>query len=252
MSRKTKLSAEEKERIICKYKDGGNSLRGGAAEAGVGKATLQRWIHQYETEGAKAFLPDRRNRVYRPELKQRAVQEYLSGGGSLQEVSKKHGLWGEKQLRDWIKVYNAHGDFNSVRFSGRGSHMKQGRETTQEERIQIVRDCLASGKNYGEMAMKYKVSYQQVRAWTLRFEEMGEAGLEDRLGKRKKDQVPRTELEKAQIEIEQLKHKLYLAEMERDLLKNWTKSRGERPIGGKTATCLCGDPGSTRRKGVSD
>lgn len=74
-------------------------------------------------------------------------------------------------------------------------------------------------KNYGEMALKYKVSYQQVRTWTLRFEEMGEAGLEDRRGKRKKDQVPRTELEKAQIEIEQLKHKLYLAEMERDLLK---------------------------------
>ena len=58
-----------------------------------------------------------------------------------------------------------------------------------------------------------------VRTWTLRFEEMGEAGLEDRRGKRKKDQMPRTELEKAQIEIEQLKHKLYLAEMERDLLK---------------------------------
>ena len=58
-----------------------------------------------------------------------------------------------------------------------------------------------------------------MRKWTLRFEEMGEAGLEDRRGKRKKDQVPRTELEKAQIEIEQLRHKLYLAEMERDLLK---------------------------------
>ena len=93
--------------------------------------------------------------------------------------------------------------------------MKQGRDTTQEERVQIVKGCLASGKNYGEMALKYKVSYQQVRTWTLRFEEMGEAGLEDRRGKRKKDQVPRTELEK----IEQLKHKLYLAEMERDLLK---------------------------------
>ena len=89
--------------------------------------------------------------------------------------------------------------------------MKQGRSTTQEERVQIVKDCLASGKNYGEMALKYKVSYQQVRTWTLRFE--------DRRGKRKKDQTPRTELEKAQIEIEQLKHKLYLAEMERDLLK---------------------------------
>ncbi len=97
--------------------------------------------------------------------------------------------------------------------------MKQGRETTLDERIQIVRDCIASGKNYGEMALKYEVSYQQVRSWTLRFEEMGEAGLEDRRGRRKKDQIPRTELEQAQIEIEQLKHKLYLAEMERDLLK---------------------------------
>ena len=97
--------------------------------------------------------------------------------------------------------------------------MKQGRDTTQKERVRIVKDCLASGKNYGEMALKYRVSYQQARAWTLRFEEMGEAGLEDRRGKRKKDQAPRTELEKAQIEIEQLKHRLYLAEMERDLLK---------------------------------
>ena len=97
--------------------------------------------------------------------------------------------------------------------------MRQTRSTTQEERIQIARECIASGKNYGEMAIKYNVSYQQVRSWTLRFEELGEAGLEDRRGKRKKDQAPRTELEKAQIEIEQLKHKLYLAEMERDLLK---------------------------------
>ena len=48
---------------------------------------------------------------------------------------------------------------------------------------------------------------------------MGEAGLEDRRGRRKKDQTPRTELEQVQIELEQLKHKLYLAEMERDLLK---------------------------------
>ena len=97
--------------------------------------------------------------------------------------------------------------------------MRKGRNTTQEERIRIAKECIASGKKYGEMALKYEVSYQQVRAWTQRFEVMGEAGLEDRRGKRKKAQAPRTELELAQIEIEQLKHKLYLVEMERDLLK---------------------------------
>ena len=97
--------------------------------------------------------------------------------------------------------------------------MKQRRETTQEERIQIVKDCIASGKNYGEIALKYQVSYQQARTWTLRFEQVGAEGLEDRRGRRKKDQTPRTELEQAKIEIEQLKHKLYLAEMENGLLK---------------------------------
>lgn len=199
--------------------NGDVGLNSAAAEAGVAHETLRQWIMQYQAEGAIAFLPDRKAHTYSPELKLQAVQDYLAGEGSLMEVSKKYGVRDKKTLRSWIKVYNTHGDFNSVKSFGGGSCMKQGRDTTQEERIQIVKDCLASGKKYGEMALKYKVSYQQVRKWTLRFGEMGEAGLEDRRGKRKRDQTPRTELEKAQIEIEQLKRKLYLAEMERDLLK---------------------------------
>ena len=219
MPQKKKIPFEKKVKIAKRCLAGELSISGAAAEAGVDRETIQRWVMQYEAEGAAAFLPSRRNHAYSPSLKLRAVREYLSGKDSLAEISKNYGLRSKKQLRDWLKVYNAHGDFNSRKSSGGGSYMKQGRDTTQEERVQIVKDCLASGKNYGEMALKYKVSYQQVRTWTLRFEEMGEAGLEDRRGKRKKDQAPRTELEKAQIEIKQLKHKLYLAEMERDLLK---------------------------------
>ena len=219
MQGKGKRTAEEKVKIVKKYLGGEAGIRRAAAEAGVDGETLRGWVMQYEAEGVAAFLPGRRNHTYSREIKLQAVQEYLSGKGSQAELSKKYGLRDRKQLRNWLKVYNAHGDFSARKNSGGGSCMKQGRDTTQEERIQIARDCLASGKNYGEMALKYRVSYQQARAWTLRFEEMGEAGLEDRRGKRKRDQVPRTELEKAQIEIEQLRHKLYLAEMERDLLK---------------------------------
>ena len=207
MSERKKPKPEEKVKIVKRYLAGEVSMSEAAAEGGVDRKALQRWVMQYEAEGAAAFLPGRREHIYSPELKLQA------------ELSKKYGLRDRRQLRNWLKVYHAHGDFNSRKNSGGGSCMRQGRDTTQEERIQIVKDCLASGKKYGEMALKYKVSYQQVRTWTLRFEEMGEAGLEDRRGKRKKDQKPRTELEKAQIEIEQLKHKLYLAEMERDLLK---------------------------------
>ena len=219
MSERKKQQPEEKVKIVKRYLAGEVSMSEAVTEAGVNLKTLQKWVMQYEAEGAAAFLPGRREHIYSPELKLQAVQEYLSGKGGQAELSKKYGLRDRRQLQNWLKVYNAHGDFNSRKNSGGGSCMKQGRDTTQEERIQIVKDSLASGKNHGEMALKYNVSYQQVRSWTQKFEELGEAGLEDRRGKRKKDQVPRTELEKAQIEIEQLKHKLYLAEMERDLLK---------------------------------
>ncbi len=218
MSDKQKLGIEEKVRVVQTYLRGEIGISMAAKSVRVDRKTFQEWVRNYEADGVDAFLPHK-NRIYSPELKRQAVEAYLSGEGSLRDLCKKYHLRSQTQLRAWIKVYHAHGDLGSVKHSGGGSYMKQGRDTTHEERIEIVKDCLASGKNYGEMALKYQVSYQQVRTWTLRFEELGEAGLEDRRGKRKKDQTPRTELEKAQIEIEQLKHKLYLAEMERDLLK---------------------------------
>lgn len=219
MPHKVKLSVEAKLALVQQYLKGGISKIEIARYGGVHKKTFGDWLRLYETEGAVAFLPKERNRVYSSELKMSAVKEYLAGRGSIEDLCKKYRIRSGSQLRNWINMYNAHGDFNSKKQAGGGSCMKQGRQTTQEERIQIARECIASGKNYVGIASKYKVSYQQARTWTLRYEELGKSGLEDRRGKRKKDQVPRTELEKAQIEIEQLKHKLYLAEMERDLLK---------------------------------
>ena len=104
--------------------------------------------------------------------------------------------------------------------------MKQGRETTLEERIQIVRECIACGKNYGEMALKYKVSYQQVRTWTLRFEEMGEIGLEDRRGERKISQTPRSKEEELEKRIAELEHENHLLKLECELRKKWKNWKG--------------------------
>ena len=216
---KVKIEYEKKIEIVTRYLSGKTSYGESVRAANNSKSSFRLWVAQYKAGGATALLPQNKNKHYAPEVKVSAVLAYLSGEGSLEKICEKYGIRSTIQLRNWIKVYNAHGDFNSVKHSGGGSNMKHGRDTTKEERLKIVKDCLVSGKNYGEMALKYQVSYQQVRTWTLRFEEIGEAGLEDRRGKRKKDQEPRTELEAAQIEIERLKHQLYLAEMERDLLK---------------------------------
>jgi len=216
MCKRKRIKAEEKIRIAKACITGTISLNAAAEQLGVHQSMVDDWVRLYQTEGSTAFLPREGNRRYDPVVKEMAVKDYLSGRGSLREICKIYKIRNQIQLRTWIKVYNGHKDFKKQ--TG-GSRMTKGRETTQAERIAVAKACIANGKNYGEVAIAYSVSYQQARSWTLKYIEGGEAALEDRRGQRKKDQQPRTELEQAQIEIEQLKHKIKMLEMENHLLK---------------------------------
>ena len=171
-----------------------------AKKYGMGETTLKEDVSIYKAQGILAFVEQRQNNIYTKEIKIAAVREYIKGEGSIQDIRAKYGLRSSIQLRNWIKVYN----------SGRGF---------RRERIQIAKDCIANGGNYGETALKFNVSYQQVYQWVKKFKEKGNAGLEDRRGKRLKDQTPRTREEELEIEIAKLKHELYMTKMERDVLK---------------------------------
>ena len=216
MSKNRKISKEEKLAIVKRCLSGEFGVCEAGRQMGVNQESIRRWIHRYEAEGEAGLTAAQGWRKYPKELKEAAVKDYLSGKGSLEEICKKYKIRSIHPLQNWIKVYNGHKDFKKQ--TG-GSRMTKGRETTQAERIAVAKACIANGKNYGEVAIRYNISYQQARSWTLKYIEGGEAALEDRRGQRKKDQQPRTELEQAQIEIEQLKHKVKMLEMENHLLK---------------------------------
>lgn len=217
MRKKGKIKAEEKIRLVQACVEGKLSQAEAATLAGVDETSIRDWLARYCSEGSMGFLEQDQNRAYSAELKMQAVMDYLSGGLSQRKICEKYQIRSNRQLRDWIKVYNSGKDFKH-KMSG-GSRMKKTRKTTQEERIAIAKDCIANGNNYGETALKYQVSYQQVYTWVKKFSELGEAGLEDRRGQRTAQQEPRTEEEKLRVEIAQLKHELYMTRMERDLLK---------------------------------
>ena len=217
MSRKSKLTVEEKVQIAQDCIEGRISQAEAARRVGVDESSIRAWIAKYKSEGSYGLWRTEKNRVYSEELKLQAVMEYLGGKGSLREICKKYRIRTKTQLRAWIKVYNSGRDFKH-KMSG-GSRMKSTRKTTQEERVQIAKECIENGDNYGEIAIKYQVSYQNVYSWVKKYRELGEAGLEDRRGQRTAQQEPRTEEERLRIENAQLKHELYLARMERDLLK---------------------------------
>lgn len=201
MSRKSKVPAEEKIKLVEQYLKGEISISEAAGIAGVDRCSVLLWVTRYEAEGSTALYPSKTYKVYNTELKEKAVMEYLKGEESQFTICQKFKISNRRRLQDWIRVYNAHGNFRTNKFSGGGSYMKQGCDTTQEERVKIAKYCIKSGHNYGETAKKYNVSYQQARNWTLKYEEQGEVGLEDRRGQRKRNQEPRTEQEKRDIEF---------------------------------------------------
>ena len=217
MSRKNKLNAEEKVRIAEDCIEGRISQAEAARRVGVDESSIRAWIAKYKSEGSYGLWQTEKNRVYSEELKLQAVTEYLAGSESLREICKKYKIRSKRQLMDWIKVYNSSRNFKH-KMSG-GSRMKNTRKTTQEERVRIAKECIENGDNYGEIAIKYQVSYQNVYSWVKKYRELGEAGLEDRRGQRTAQQEPRTEEERLRIENAQLKHELYMTKMERDLLK---------------------------------
>ena len=217
MGRKEKYSAEEKLRIVEDCLNGRDNPSHREKITGIAEKTIREWIAKYKAEGPTVFINPAKNRKYSVTLKRQVAEEYLSGKKSIFGLMEKYGIRGKTQIRNWVKIYNNRGDFKE-KVEG-GSTTVKARGTTQEERLKIVRDCIDQGLSYSEAAVKYQVSYQQVRTWVLRYREMGEAGLEDRRGQRKKDQTPRTREEELEQKIAQLEHEKYLLKAENWLLK---------------------------------
>ena len=204
-----------------------------------------------------------KNKKYSAELKLKAVQDYLKGGGSLRDICHKYNIQDEKSLREWILWYNktqsvyytlfkcprayvrprltphvsdnytialrlwynGHREFKE-RSSAKGEiYMTKGRKTTQEERVEIVAFCIEHGKDYGLTIETYKVSYQQIYAWVRKYEEKGVQGLTDRRGKAKPENEL-TEEDRLRQENKILQAKIKDQEMEIALLKKLRELRG--------------------------
>ena len=222
--RKPNYEAEFKLKIVEDCLNGQGSPAHVMKTTGINVKTIRRWIARYKAEGPKAFLTPEKNRRYPSDIKRIVVEEYLSGRTGVVDLMAKYAIRSEKQIRQWVKIYNNRGTFKEL-VEG-GSLTVKSRSTTQEERLEIVKDCIENELSYSEAAVKYQVSYQQVRTWVLRFKELGEPGLEDRRGQRKKDQVPRTREEELEQKIAQLEHEKYLLEMENWLLKKVKELEG--------------------------
>ena len=216
MPEKGKASKELKLKLIRSYISGKIGRNEAARQAGIVPTSFMTWVAKYRAEGIQGLIPAEKDTLYPEQLKKDAVEEYLLGRCSQLAICEKYSIRSRSILQRWIKRYNCHEAMKG--FTG-GSHMTKGRETTKEERIRLVQECIAKGNNYGEIALKYEVSYQQIYTWVKKYQEKGEVGLNDCRGRRKLSNEPETEEQRLRRENTELKRKLYYSEVENACLK---------------------------------
>lgn len=179
-------------------------------------SSIRDWVRNYEAIGPEAFIRSK-NKNYSTEIKRCAVEDYLSGKGSLRDICRQYQIKSTIQLRNWIKRYNSHEELESSN-RGDGLTMTKGQKTTFEERVAIVKYCIKHGHNYMKTAKAFQISYQQARNYTIKYEANGVEGLRDRRGKNKlKEDM--SEVEKLRAENKLLKAEKERAEMELSFLK---------------------------------
>jgi transposase-like protein len=190
------------------------------------KSTITDWLRRYEVYGYKGLEIRTHNKIYSADLKIQAVQDYLSGNGSLRQIIEKYKITDKKQLRNWINKYNSHSSFKSN--EGGGTYaMTKGRATTWQERIDTVLYCLAHNYDYLNTAKNFQVSYPQVYQWVKKYEEGGEDALKDGRG-RKRTVEELSDTDRQKLAVKKLESENERLRAENALLKKLQELEGRR------------------------
>ena len=222
MGRKAKYSKELKLEIVKRYLKGesGSSL---ANEYGMPKSmaeSIRKWARRFEAMGECGLVDSKTNNSYSKDLKEKIINEYLSGQLNSYELSYKYKISTPKIVRQWIIKYNKGIEIKDYDPKGDVYTMKS-RKTTLEERLEIVNYVLANNNDYKGAADKYSVPYANVYTWVKKYNECGEDGLSDSRGRpsSKEPKHELTDIEKKDIEIEKLRQELKRKDMVIEVLK---------------------------------
>ena len=220
MARK-KYDKDFKIKLVKEHNENGVSFWKLSKIYGVEASIIRRWGHIYDSlceDGLEKHNSDLCN--YSAEFKQMVVNEYLEGKITIQDLALKHKVLAPSTVRSWIKQYNNHEELTDSRKEGIYLMVKNTarKNTTLEERIKIVEECISCRYDYAAIAQKYGCSYNQVYSWVRKYNAKGVDGLIDRRGKGKPVEEL-SETEKLKIENRLLKAQTKQQQMEIDFLK---------------------------------
>lgn len=221
MGRKPKYSKVIKIKACEDYERGNGSFLSIANLLEAEKSTVRQWYLRYKEHGPSAFEILDKNSSYSKSFKASVIEEYSSGQYSIPDLAAKYNI-AYSVVRNWIdKWYNG---IEIKDYDPKGDvYTMKSRETTFEERLEIVKWVIENDMSYKNAATKYSINYALVYKWTKGYLDKGEEALEyKKRGPKLKSQIDKnnlTEVEKLKLELEKEKALRKRREFELEVLK---------------------------------
>ncbi len=217
MSRKQKYSKEVKIKACEEYLSGKKSVIQIAYDINPSANRLKNriieWTKLYKAYGPRIFDKKRNNGSYSKEFKTKVVSEYLKGNNSLFELQLKYKISSTENIRRWIIMYNSGKELQDYSPKSEVYTMKS-KKVTLEEKKEIINYVLVNNNDYKGAADKYTVSYHNVYQWVRNYLNRGAESLNDKRGRKSKENKELSEVDKLKIELQKQKEinaKLQLA-----------------------------------------
>lgn len=186
---------------------------------------LRYMYNRYLTNGLYSLIRNSQNNKYSFQFKMNVVQEYLDNDISYKKLAIKYNIPAHETVRKWVNRYT--GRKENINSSPKNEvYTMKGKKTTFQERLKIVEYYLDNEISYKDCAKKYDVSYGQLYQWVQKYKSHGRDGLQDGRGKGKPKSILTPE-EQREAEIQELKDRNKILEMENKVLKKYQEIERE-------------------------
>lgn len=183
----------------------------------LGQSNFYQKVLRYQQHGINGIKSHTKNHHYSKEFKKKVVNEHLNEGIPIRQLARNYAIPSHNTVRNWVNKYTKGKEIKNYHPKPEVYKMKS-RKTTQDEKLQIIKDCLDNGLSYKDTAEKYAVSYNNVYSWVQKYKEYSPDGLFDGRGRGKPNSI-QTEEEKLRTELAALKARNEYLETENAALK---------------------------------
>ena len=175
VNKRTNYNLKTKEKAVKMYLEEGMGLKTIATELKIKNSrTIAGWVNMYKTHGIDGLIPKKKNKKYTQKFKLMAVNMYLEGNETQEEIANKLNIRNKSSVRSWIAIYKKEGS--------KGLKEKNRKvRYSYDLKIKAVEMRIKDGMAYREIKEELGIkSESSIMGWVKIFNKKGADGLKTR------------------------------------------------------------------------